>query len=188
MAMDSKILSLIIFPTTIRHTLFDHFDGGPSGRHVGEYKTLYRLHIRFLWPGLREAIKTWFVSCAHCVSYNAWCTRSSELYFSWHVTVPFWIIHVDLWLPGLTENSNGNKLYLMNCMCNLTQFVISSVTTSIDDGTLAQIFMADVVLSFGVCSIVVIKDGSTLKSFFISMCEALKIHYWCLSWGNHRGI
>ena len=108
--------------------------------------------------------------------------------FAWHATVPFWIIRVALWLPGFTENSDGNKLYLMNFMCDLTQFVISSVTTSIDASTLAQICMADVVLLFRMCSIVVIDDGSTFKRFFISMCEALKIHYWCLSWGNHRGI
>ena len=100
--------------------------------------------------------------------------------------MPFWIIHVDLWLPGLTENSNGNKLYLMNCMCDLTQFFISSVTASIDAGTLAEIFMADVVLSFGMCYVVVIDDGSTFKSVFIFMCKALKIHYCCLSHSNHR--
>ena len=101
--------------------------------------------------------------------------------------MPFWIIHVDLWLPGLTENSNGNKLYLMNCMCDLTQFFISSVTASIDAGTLAEIFMADVVLSFGMYFVVVIDYGSTFKSVFISMCKSLSIHYWCLSRGNHRG-
>ena len=186
-AMNSKILSLTIVPSTIRRTLFDHYRSGPSGGYMGEYKTLYRMHIQFFQPGLREDIEAWVASCTHCISYNAWHTRSSELYFLWPVTVPFWIIHVELWSPGLTKNLDGNKLYMMNCMYNLTQTVISSVTTSIDASTLAYIFTGDVVLSFGMCSVVVINNGSTFKSVFISMYKALKIHNWCLSRGNHRG-
>ena len=96
MNMDSKIISFIIVPTSLRRTLFDHYHGGPSGGHMGEYKTLYRIRMTFFWPGLREEIKKWVAACAHCVSYNVWRTRSSELHFSWPITAPFWIIHVDL--------------------------------------------------------------------------------------------
>ena len=34
-ATNSKILSLMIIPTTIRRTLFDHYHVGPSGAHMG---------------------------------------------------------------------------------------------------------------------------------------------------------
>ena len=71
-------------------------------------------------------------------------------------------------------------------MCDLTQFVISSSTTCIQSETLAQLFMVDVLLTFGVCSVVVIDDGSTFKGAFISMCTKLKINHWCLTCGNHR--
>ena len=153
---------------------------------MGEYKTLYRIRMRFFWPGLREEIKKWVAACAHCVSYNVWRTRSSELHFSWPIIVLFWIIHVDLWSPGLTEDSSGHKIYLLNCMCALTQFIVSSITTNTDSCTLAQVFMSEVVLTFGMCSMVVIDDGSTFKSVFILMCTALKINFWYLSRGNHR--
>ena len=68
MNMDSKIISFIIVPTSLRRTLFDHYHGGPSGGHVGEYKILYHIRMRFFWPGLMEEIKKWVAACAHCVS------------------------------------------------------------------------------------------------------------------------
>ena len=101
----------------------------------------------------------------------------SELYFSWPVTIPFWIIHVDLWSPGVTDDISGHNIHLLNDICDLTQFVVSSTTEIIDAKTLAQLFMSEVVLTFVIFSIVMIDDGSTFKSVFISMCDALNIHY-----------
>ena len=72
-------------------------------------------------------------------------------------------------------------------MCDLIQFTVSSVTNYILAEALAQLFMVDVLLTFGMCSVVVIDDGSTFKSVFIAMCTKLKINYWCLAQGNHRG-
>ena len=55
--------------------------------------------------------------------------------------------------------------------------MVSSTTEIIDAKTLAQLFMSEVVLTFVIFSIVMIDDGSTFKSVFISMCDALNIHY-----------
>ena len=70
-------------------------------------------------------------------------------------------------------------------MCDLTQFIVSSLTTDINASTLAQLFMSDVVLSFGMFSVVVIDHGTTFNNVFISMCEKLNVNFWCR--GNHRG-
>ena len=139
------------------------------------------------WPRLWETIKQWVAVCPHCASYNVWRTCSSELHLSWPVTVPFWIIHVKLWSPGQTIKSSGSKISLLNCICDLTQFIVSSVVNNIDASSLAHTFMSDVVLTFGMCLAVVIYDCSSFKSTFILMCDALKINYWCLSRGNHCG-
>ena len=96
-------------------------------------------------------------------------------------------MYLDLWSPGVTEDSLGLKLYLLNSMCDLTQFTISSVTNCILAETLAQLFMVDVLLTFGMCSVVVIDDGSPFKGIFVTMCTKLKPNYWCLAQGNHRG-
>ena len=47
--------------------------------------------------------------------------------------------------------------------------------------------MLDIILTFGMCNGAVIHDGSTFKNVFIAMCFVSKIHYWCLSRGNHQG-
>ena len=124
---------------------------------------------------------------AHCISYNIWWTRANEIHISWPITVTFWIRHIDLWSPGCIENKEGAKGYLLNSMRDITQFVVSSVTSDISLTALAQLFMSDVVLTFSICSVVVIDNGSIFKGVFITMCSKLDLTYWCLSRGNHRG-
>ena len=187
LVMNTKYVGLIIVPISLRRTLFDHFHASPCGGHMGVYKTLYRLRMRFFWPGMRENIKGMVSRCAHCIAYNAWKTRQSELYFSWPITVPFWVLHVDLWSPGVVTSKNDKNGYLLNCMCDLTQFVVSSPTEDITAVALSELFMSSVVLTFGMCSVVVVDDGSSFKGVFEDMCKALNIHYWCLSRGNHKG-
>ena len=102
---------------------------------MGTYKTLFRLRMRFFWTNMREDIKQWEAKCAHCVSYNVWRNRKSEMHFSWPITVPFWIMHVNLWSPGATLDHDGNKICFMNIMCDITQFVVSSPTVSIESAS-----------------------------------------------------
>ena len=106
---------------------------------------------------------------------------------SWLITVLFWTMHVDLWHPGVNENMDGNKGYLMNSMCDITQFIVSSPTVDITAAHLAQLFCADVIFSFGMCSVVVIDDGSSFKNMFMDMCKKLCLTYWVLSRGSHKG-
>ena len=82
---DCRHIALIIVPTSLRRSIFSHHHAGPSGGHMGEYKTMYRLRMRFYWLHMRSDIKTWVKSCAHCCAYDVWCSKKSELYFSWPV-------------------------------------------------------------------------------------------------------
>lgn len=100
--------------------------------------------------------------CVHFVIYKFWRSCSSELHFYWSITVP---IHIDLWLPGLTGDSNGNNLYIPNCMCNLSQFIIYLIPTSTKSITLPHIFTPDAVSSFGIWSVVVINSGNIFTAY-----------------------
>ena len=95
-------------------------------------------------------------------------------------------MHVDLWSPGAIEDDTGNKGYLLNYKDDISQFIISSPTTDITAVHLGKLFMAEVIFAYGMCSVVVIDDGSSFKGVFILMCTKLGITYWCLSRGNHR--
>ena len=69
---NQRHIMLIIVPMSLRRKMFAHYHAGPSGGHMGEYKTLYRMRLRFFWPRLREDIKEWIKKCAHCIAYNVW--------------------------------------------------------------------------------------------------------------------
>ena len=182
----NRSIALIIVPEEMKRIIFSHYHASPSSGHAGEYKTLYRIRLRFLWASMREDIKQWVKQCAECVAANAWRSRRSELYFSWPVTLPFWIMHVDLWSPGSTE-INGKKGYLLNSVCDLTQFTVSSVTYDTTALQLSQLFMSDVILTFGMCAVVVVDAGSNFRGIFEEMCSILDITFWPLARGNHKG-
>ncbi len=182
----ARTIELIIVPTSLRRKIFLHYHASPSGGHVGEYKTLYRLRLRFIWPKMRKEIKYWCKSCAECTAANVWRSHRCKLYFSWPVTIPFWIMHVDIWHPGSAQ-LQGKQGYLLNAMCDLTQFVVSIPTTDISAAQLSQLFTEQVLLTFGMCAVIVVDDGSTFKSEFESMCNILKLHLWPLARGNHKG-
>ena len=52
---------------------------------------------------------------------------------------------------------------------------------------LAQALMEDVVLIFGMVDVVVVNVDSKLMHVFKEMCTALKIMFWPLARGNHKG-
>ena len=154
---------------------------------MGEYKTLFRIRMRFYWPGMRKDIKLWVKMCGQCLAYDTWRNRKSEMYFSWPITTPFYIMHVDLWSPGKLVDDDGKTLQLMNCMCDLTQFVISIIVDDARSEILAKLFMEQVVLSFGMVAVVVVDADGKFLSLFEKMCSALGFIFWPLARGNHKG-
>ena len=52
-----KYVGLIIVPLSLRRLIFSHYHAGPSGGHMGQYKTLFRICMMFYWPGMRNDIK-----------------------------------------------------------------------------------------------------------------------------------
>ena len=184
---DKRYLCLIIVPQGLRRKIFAHYHAGPSGGHMGEYKTLFRIRSRFFWPRLRQCIKDWVKSCAHCVAYDVWRTRQSELYFSWPVTSPFYIMHCDLWQPGMLCTSKLGTAYAFNCMCDITQFVVSSCVYDPDAAILARTFMENVVLAYGMVAVLVVDADTKFRGVFEELCGILKITLWPLARGNHKG-
>jgi len=146
---------------------------------MGCYKTLYHLCIRFFWPKLCTFVETFVAQCPHCVLINSHCCTASKLMHSWPLDAPFLIVHIDLWSPGDILDSDGN-LYLMNLMCNMTQFIIITPCTDIHVHHLAHVFMQEVLLKVGFCAMVVMDNGNNFKELFRFMCETLNIHFHCL--------
>ena len=54
-----KYICRIIVPSSLRHNFFNLMHTTPVAGHMGEYKTLYRIRLRFFWPRMRSDIKEW---------------------------------------------------------------------------------------------------------------------------------
>jgi hypothetical protein len=60
-------------------------------------------------------------------------------------------------------------------MDDMCQFVVSTALTKVNSSELAQAFMENVLLKFGLCLVVVVDDDSKFMSVFTQMCKALNI-------------
>ena len=107
--------------------------------------------------------------------------------FSWSVSSPFVILHVDLWMPGHHTDEYGN-MALINSMCDMIQFVVVVPVSNESSATLASYFMQYVLIKFGLCHLVVLDDGTSFKRYFIAMCQALNLNYDILAKRNHKGL
>ena len=184
---NTEMLMLIIVPISLRRDIFSAYHATPSAGHMGIYKTLHRIRLRFFWPHSRKVVTDWCLKCPHCLATNGSVARNSELIFSWPLCCPFYILHVDLWQPGEIANYRG-ETYLMNVMCDLTGFVIVNATNNITAHDLARLFVQEVLLKVGFCGLVVVDDGSTFKGLFKTVCAALSIDFHVAARGNHKAV
>ena len=82
---------------------------------------------------------------------------------SYHV---IYIMHVDKLSPVHLVDTKKYTIQLMNLMCDLIQFFISSVFCNINAEILANTFMEVVSLSFGLTAVIVVDADSKFRSFF----------------------
>ena len=136
---------------------------------------------------MRKDIKAWIKSCAQCNITCRWRRRGSELLFSWPISSPFSILHADLWFPGDFTDYTGSH-YLLNVMCDLTQFVVVVPVPGCTSAIIAKHFVQDVLFKFGLCYLVVIDDGTPFKAAFTSACDSLKIPFECAAKRNHKSL
>ena len=151
---------------------------------MGEYKHLSGIMLRLFWPKLRFDIHRWIKECPHCQLTFRWRHRGHELVFSWSLSIPFAIHHVDLWM---FTDSKGNTT-LMNTMCDTSQFVVVVPVPDESSATLADHFFQHVLMKFDLCHLVVLDDGDPFKGAFVAMCKSLKINYDILANRNHKGL
>ena len=183
----SNHICRIVVPLSLRRTIFTLIHATPVDGHMGKYKTLYRIKFRFFWPRLRSDIADWMKQCVHCMLTNRWRYRGQELMFSWPVSYPLAINHLDQWMPGHHTGPNG-YIALMNTMCNMSQFVVVVPVPNESSDTLPSFFMQHFLMTFGLCNLVFLDNGIPFKGAFIAMCDALSLNYDVLAKRNHKGL
>ena len=185
---NGKQLMLIVVPQSLRRNIFSAYHAAPTAGHMGPYKTLHRIQLRFFWPKVRADVFDWCQQCAHCIATSNSIRRHSELMFSWPVSTPFFILHIDLWQPGKTEERFSGSTHLLAAMCDLTGFVICHPVKDTTANSLARIFMEEVLLKVGLCGLVVVDAASVFLSVFKEMCDALGLRFHPAARGNHKAV
>ena len=115
-------------------------------------------------------------------------TVRAKCVFSWLVTTPFYIMHVDMWIPGKLLDKDGKTLHLMNAMCELAQFVVSMLIADATAELLGKIFIEQVVFTFGLVAVVVVDIDSKCMSVFEDICNCFLFIFWPLSRRNYKGL
>ena len=123
-----------------------------------------------------DYVKDWIKTCSHCDITYKWCRRGSELLFSWPVITHFVILHVDLWFSDDFTDYAGSH-YLLNCMCDLTQFVVVVPVPEMSSSIIAKYFMQEVLLNFGICHLIVMNDDTPFKELFTAACDSFQLKY-----------
>ena len=89
----------------------------------------------------------------------------------------FYIMHVDIWSPKHLVDTKKDIIRLMNLMCNLTQFVISSVVWNINEDILVKTFMEELALSSVMTAVIVVGSDGKFRSFLRKCAHHLKYMY-----------
>ena len=187
LSSSNRPLALIVVPTSFRRLIFDAYHATPTGGHFGEYKTLHQIRLRFIWPKCRQDINNWVSICPECVLTRSAVRKNSELIYSWPVSSPFYILHVDIWAPGDSSSIYGFQ-YLLTAMCDLTGFVLLAHVPDLTTATLAASFMTHILLKVGCCGIICPDAASSFKDQFQAMCTALQLPYSDAARGNHKAV
>ena len=185
--VNHRHVTLIIIPKLLRRSVFSHFRTRTSAGHIGEYKTLYRMWLQLFQPILREDVKKWVNICAHCISYNFWRTMKQELHFSLTFTIQFYIMHIDIWSPEAAMHNNQEVCHPLNYMCDLTQFLVSFITTYTKSEALAKLFMEEFMILFDLVAVVVVDADRWFRGAFEEMCKNFLIKFWPIAHVNNKG-
>jgi hypothetical protein len=100
----------------------------------------------------------------------------------------FFILHIDLWQQGKTEELFSGPTHLLAAMCDLTGFVICHPVSNTTSEGLARIFMEEVLLKVGLCGVMVVNAASAFLSVFKEMCDVLGLRFHQAARGSHKAV
>ena len=162
---ENRFVRVLLVPIGLRRILDEAYHASGAGGHMGIIKMLIVLRLRFLWPHMRAQIIAWVESCLMCVQVKCNTRVNQKLVHSWTLLTPFAMIAANIWCPGDTVSLTGMK-FILNCMCNTTQFVISAALSQANRSILAKAFMENFLLKVGICIVLVVDDSNEFMGIF----------------------
>ena len=81
-------------------------------------------------------------------------------------------MYLDIWSPGNLLNEHEDGGHILNCMRDLTQFIVSCILIDTRSEALSNNIMEQV---FGMVDVVVVDADGHFRSTFEAMCKLLKL-------------
>ena len=78
-------------------------------------------------------------------------------------------MYLDIWSPGNLLNEHEDGGHILNCMRDLTQFIVSCILIDTRSEALSKIFTEQVILTFGMVVMVAVDADSRFRSTFEAM-------------------
>jgi hypothetical protein len=164
----------LILPAELQREVMGIAHDSMLSGHLGVRKTLHKIHHRFYWYKMREAVEEYIAACQVCSKNKKSRRKNQAPYSKIPVGAPMDHIATDLFGP-LPESRNGNKyiLLLTDLFSKWTEIIAIPNTTA---ETCARTILNEFIARFG-CPLAIHSDqGRNYESeIFRELCRMLEI-------------
>ena len=167
--------SQLVVPVRERRDLIRRFHDSLFAGHLGVTRTVFRLHNRVYWLGIRSDIRTYIASCTICLARKSPCPRRAHM---GHVEVGHrWdCVAMDL-LDMSVTTTRGNRYILVMVDC-FSKWTEACPLTDKTAQSVADAFFSQIVCRFGMPIVIHSDQG---RGFDNKIMQEL-----CILCGSHK--
>lgn len=133
------------------------------GGHKGIAKTYKRIREQFFWPGMKNEISEYVLTCEECQRRKLVRIKTRQpMKITTTPSEAFIILEMDIVGPLLITIS-GNK-YLLTLQCNLTKYSDALPLSDITAEMVATVFSQEFICRFGCPKVIKTDQGSNFQS------------------------
>jgi hypothetical protein len=165
----SSYCKLRLVPESLRGVIFIAFHANPIGGHLNYVRTYHNIRLRFFWPGMYQFIKALCSKFPGCALANRTHQPSRSLVYSFPITAPMKVVHVDGYEAGAHSGFEGDSCFLIAC-CGMTTFALMEPVRSKDAKGFTAALMR-ILLRFGLCHTLILDKASSFLNVFKQVVE-----------------
>ena len=117
--------------------MFIAFHANPIGGHFGLHNTVFRIRLKFFWPGLYTYYNNIISKCAGCNFSGAMTSPSKELVYAFTIHGPMNVLHMYVFTVGASIHYACNKGFLVST-CGMCTYAVADPVPESNSTTYAQ--------------------------------------------------
>lgn len=167
----------LVVPVKLRSHILKLYHDLPISGHLGIDKTLNKIRMKFIWPGMSNDVKAYVNACEMCAKRKTSAhLRPAPLMKFQPVNRPFERIALDVVGPLVTTYA-GNK-YILTVQDAFTRYLEAFPMPDQTATTVAQNFVKGIILRHGVPRQILTDLGSNFISKVMQQtCKVLQIDH-----------